>query len=136
MPKKRMKEGKRMRIQSTNNNYINTIKKDELNSLSSDLFLDNDKQAKAKYEIKREGGYIRHYVTKLDGKRVMIKETKLSKGQDTDQSTGEMPDVLRDKLLNQFTKTLDHQTSDELLKTGLAGQKAKEKLMLAYQNSI
>lgn len=131
-----MKEGNRMRIQSTNNNYINTIKKDELNRLSPDLFLDKNKEAKAKYEIKREDGYIRHYVTKLNGERVMIKETKLPKGQDTDQSTGEMPDVLIDNLLNQFTKTLDHQKSDELLKTGLAGQKAKEKLMLAYQNSI
>ncbi|MFJ6208179.1 hypothetical protein [Lysinibacillus sp. NPDC092081] len=136
MPKKRMKVGKRMRIQSTNNNYINTIKKDELNRLSPDLFLDKNKQEKAKYEIIREDGYIRHYVTKLNGERVMIKETKLPKGQDTDQSTGEMSDVLIDNLLNQFTKTLDHQTSDELLKTGLAGQKAKEKLILAYQNSI
>ncbi|MGE7674003.1 hypothetical protein ACQKMV_10540 [Lysinibacillus sp. NPDC094403] len=123
-----------MRIQSTNNNYINVIKKDELNSLSPDLFLDKNKQAKAKYEIKREGGYIRHYVTKLNGERVMIKETKLR--QDTDQSTGEMPDVLKDNLLNQFTKTLDQQTSNELSKTGLAGQKAKEKLMSVYQNSI
>ncbi|MFT9817537.1 hypothetical protein [Lysinibacillus sp. NPDC056185] len=125
-----------MRIQSTNNNYIHTIIKGEINRLSPDLFLDKNKLAKAKYEIKREGGYIRHYVTKLDGERVMIKETKLPKGHDTDQSTGEMPDVLKDNLLNQFTKTLDHQTSDELLKTGLAGQKAKENLILAYQNSI
>ncbi|GAB0168798.1 hypothetical protein LSPCS325_22350 [Lysinibacillus sp. CTST325] len=125
-----------MRIQSTNNNYINTIKKDELNRLSPDLFLDKNKGAKAKYEIIREDGYIRHYVTKLNGERVMIKETKLPKRQGTDQSTGEMHDVLIDNLLNQFTKTLDHQKSDELLKTGLAGRKAKEKLMLAYQNSI
>lgn len=131
-----MKEGKIMRIQSTNNSYINTIKKDQFNRLSPDLFLDKDKQAKAKYEIKREGAYIRHYVTKLDGERVMIKETKLPKGQDTDQNTGEMPDVLKDNLLNQFTKTLDLQTSNEILKTGLAGQKAQEKLKLAYQNSI
>ncbi|MFB7158079.1 hypothetical protein [Lysinibacillus sp. NPDC056232] len=125
-----------MIIQSTNNNYVNTIKKDELNRLSPDLFLDKNKQSKAKYEIKKEDGYIRHYVTKLNGERVMIKETKLPKGPDTDQSTGEMPDILVDNLLKQFTKTLDHQLSDELLKTGLAGQKAKEKLIIAYQNSI
>ncbi|MFE3576260.1 hypothetical protein [Lysinibacillus sp. NPDC059133] len=125
-----------MIIQSTNNNYINTIKKDELNRLSPDIFLDKNKQSKAKYEIKKEDGYIRHYVTKLNGERVMIKETKLPKGQDTDQSTGEIPDILVDNLLKQYTKTLDHQLSDELLKTGLAGQKAKEKLIIAYQNSI
>ncbi|MEB2279048.1 hypothetical protein LAV73_03400 [Lysinibacillus xylanilyticus] len=125
-----------MRIQPTNNNYINTIKKGEINRLSPDLFLDKNKEAKAKYEIIREDGYIRHYVTKLNGERVMIKETKLPKGQDTKQSTGGMPEVLLDSLFNQFTKTLDHQKSDELLKNGIAGQKAKEKLMLAYRNSI
>ncbi|MGE7792277.1 hypothetical protein [Lysinibacillus sp. NPDC096259] len=131
-----MKEGNRMRIQPTNNNYINTIKKGENNRLSPDLFLDKNKEAKVKYEIIREGGYIRHYITKLNGERVMIKETKLPKGQDTNQSTGGMTDVLLDSLINQFTKTLDHQKSDELLKNGIAGQKAKEKLMLAYRNSI
>jgi len=125
-----------MMIQSTNNNYIDTIKKDELNRLSPDLFLDKNKQSKAKYEIKKEGGYIRHYVTKLNGERVMIKETKLPKGKDSDQSTGKMPDVLIDNLLKQFTKIVDHQKSNELLKTGLTGQKAKEKLIVAYQNSI
>jgi len=131
-----MKEVDRMISQSTNNNYIDTIKKDELNRLSPDLFLDKNKPSKAKYEIKREDGYIRHYVTKLNGEVVMIKETKLPKGQDSDQSTGEMPDVLIDNLLKQFTKMLDHQKSNELLKTGFAGQKAKEKLIIAYQNSI
>lgn len=131
-----MKEGNRMRIQSTNNNYIHTIKKGEINRLSPDLFLDKKKEAKTKYEIIREGGYIRHYVTKLNGERVLIKETKLPKGQDTEQSTGGMTDVLLDSLFNQFTKCLDHQKSDELLKNGITGQKAKEKLMLAYRNSI
>ncbi|MDD1502151.1 hypothetical protein PVA17_05125 [Lysinibacillus sp. CNPSo 3705] len=125
-----------MRIQSTNNNYIHTIKKGEINRLSPDLFLDKKKEAKAKYEIIREGGYLRHYVTNLNGERVLIKETKLPKGQDTEQSTGGMTDVLLDNLFNQFTKTLDHQKSNELLKNGIAGQKAKEKLMLAYRNSI
>lgn len=66
----------------------------------------------------------------------MIKETKLPKGQDTEQSTGGMTDVLLDSLFNQFTKTFDLQKSDELLKNGIAGQKAKEKIMLAYRNSI
>ena len=47
----------------------------------------------------------------------MIKETKLPKEQDTKQSIGGMPDVLLDSLFNQFTKTLDYQKSDELLKT-------------------
>ncbi|MFJ8088827.1 hypothetical protein ACIQ7N_11545 [Lysinibacillus sp. NPDC095746] len=125
-----------MRIQSTNNNYIHTIKKGEINRLSPDLFLDKNKKAKAKYEIIREGGYLRHYVTNLNGERVLIKETKLPKEQDTEQSTGGMTDVLLDSLFNQFTKTLDHQKSDDLLKNGIAGQKAKEKLMLAYRNSI
>ena len=59
--KKLMKEVNRMMIPSTNNNYINTIKKDELNGLSPNLFLDKNKQSKAKYEIKKEDGYIRHH---------------------------------------------------------------------------
>jgi len=134
--KKLMKEVNRMMIPSTNNNYINTIKKDELNGLSPNLFLDKNKQSKAKYEIKKEDGYIRHYVTNLNGERVMIKEIELPKGQDTGQSAGEMPDVLLENLLKQFTKIVDHQKSTELFKTGLAGQKAKEKLIVSYQFSI
>lgn len=84
--KKLMKEVNKMIIPSTNNNYINTIKKDELNGLSPNLFLDKINRVKQK-----EHGYIRHYVTKLDGERVKIKETKLPKGQDTGQSAARCP---------------------------------------------
>lgn len=122
--KKLMKEVNRIRIPSTNNNYINTIKKDELNGLSPNLLLDKNKQSKAKYEIKKENSYIRHYVTNINSERVMIKEIKLPKGQDTGQSAGEMPDVLIENLLKQFTKIIDHQKSPDIFKTGLAGQKA------------
>ncbi|MEG0259839.1 MAG: hypothetical protein RR651_08210 [Lysinibacillus sp.] len=125
-----------MRIQPSFSNYLGTGSKGISSGLSTDLFMkkDNKYGAKAKYEIKNENGYIRHYVTKINGERILVKEVKQPKGQEENKSTGELVDVIRDKLMNQLAQTLDQQNADKLTKSGLAGQ--KEKQLEKYKLSI
>ncbi|WP_313891639.1 hypothetical protein [Psychrobacillus sp.] len=126
-----------MNIQSSTSNYIRVLKQDELKKgLPDELFLDKAKKrnAKAKYEIKTENGYIRHYVTKLNGDRVMVKEVKLRKGQEDKNSSGELVDVVRDALMTQLTQQLDKQNTEKFSQTGWGGQ--KEKQLEKYQTGI
>ncbi|MFF5995110.1 hypothetical protein AAGS61_10175 [Lysinibacillus sp. KU-BSD001] len=98
-------------------------------SLSSNLFLGNKKPASI-YEIKKENGYIRHYVNKPNGEKIMIKETKLPKSQENEYSSS---NNLKDVLYNQL---MDTKNLKEVLNTGITGQKAKQKIISVYQNSI
>ncbi|MDD1505555.1 hypothetical protein PVA17_22815 [Lysinibacillus sp. CNPSo 3705] len=123
-----------MNIQLGSSNYLSTQKKDSSNRLSDDLFLDKDKKSKATYEIRKESGYIRHYVTKANGEKVMIKETKIPKSQENEQSSSDIKDMITDMLMNQLTKVLDKEQFDKFSKTGLSGQ--KEKQIEKYATSI
>ncbi|WP_274307464.1 hypothetical protein [Solibacillus daqui] len=123
-----------MNIQLGNSSYLNSIKKDGSNRLSDDLFLDKNKKSKATYEIKKENGYIRHYVTKANGEKVMIKETKLPKSKENEQGTGDMKDMITEMVMNQLTKVLDKEQFNKFSKTGLVGQ--KEKQIEKYATSI
>ena len=127
-----------MNIQLGSNNYLSTPKKDGANRLSDDLFLDKDKKSKATYEIRKENGYIRHYVTKANGEKVMIKETKIPKSQENEQGSSDTKDMITDMLMNQLTKVLDKEQFDKFSKTGLSGQKEKqkEKQIEKYATSI
>lgn len=115
-----------MNIQLGNSNYLSPLKKDGSNRLSDDLFLDKKKKSKATYEIKKENGYIRHYVTKANGEKVMIKETKLPKSKENEQGTSEMKDMITEMVMNQLTKVLDKEQVNKFSKTGLVGQKEKQ----------
>lgn len=115
-----------MNIQLGNSNYLSSLKKDGSNCLSDDLFLDKNKKSKATYEIKKENGYIRHYVTKANGEKVMIKETKLPKSKENEQGTSEMKDMITEMVMNQLTKVLDKEQVNKFSKTGLVGQKEKQ----------
>lgn len=99
-----------------------TAKSENTNRLTENLLLENHKKSKAKYEIKKENGYIRHYVTKANGEVIMIKETKLPKSVENEHSTGE----IKDMLMQQLTKMLDKEQFSTLTKTGLAGQREKQ----------
>lgn len=121
-------------MQLGNSSYLSTIKKSGSNRLSDDLFFDKNKSSKATYEIKKENGYIRHYVTKANGQKVMIKETKLPKANQNEQSSGDMKDKITEMAMNQLTKVLDKEQFNTLSKTGLAGQ--KEKQLEKYTTSI
>lgn len=109
-----------MHIQLGNRNYLSSLKKEGPNRLSDDLFL--KKKHKATYEIKKENGYIRHYVTKANGEQIMIKEVKLPKAKENEQGTSEMKDMITDMVI----KVLDKEQFSKLSKTGLAGQKEKQ----------
>ena len=123
-----------MNIQLGNSNYLSTLKKDGSNRLSDDLFLDKNKKSKATYEIKKEKGYIRHYVTKANGEKVMIKETKLPKSKENEQSSGDMKDMITEMVMNQLTKVLDKEQFNKFSKSGLVVQ--KEKQIEKYATSI
>lgn len=123
-----------MNIQLGNSSYLNSAKKDSSNFLSDELFLNKNKNAKTTYEIKKENGYIRHYVTKENGEKVMIKETKLPKSQENEQGTSEMKDMITEIVMNQLTKVLDKEQFNKFSKTGLVGQ--KEKQIEKYTTSI
>ena len=123
-----------MNIQLGNSNYLSNVKKDGSNRLSDDLFLEKNKKSKATYEIRKENGYIRHYVTKANGEQVMIKETKVPKSQENEQSSGDMKDMIADMVMNKLTKVLDKEQFDKFSKTGLVAQ--KEKQLEKYATSI
>lgn len=125
-----------LNVQLGGSNYFSVLKKDDFNRLSDDLFLRNSKK-KATYEIKKENGYIRHIVTKENGEKVIIREVKLSKKEEKEEASGDIKDMITQKLANQLLKSLeDTQNQQKLLKTGIAGQKEREKQILQYSMNI
>jgi len=125
-----------LNVQLGGNNYFSVLKKDGFNRLSDDLFLRNNKK-KATYEIKKENGYIRHIVTKENGEKVIIREVKLTKKEEKEEASGDIKDMITQKLANQLLKSLeDTQNHQKLLKTGIAGQKEREKQILQYIMNI
>ena len=115
-----------MYIQFGSNKYVSTLKRDAYNRLSDDLFLGNKKK-KATYEIKKENGYVRHIVTKEDGKKVIIREVKLPKSEENKESSGDVKEMITQKLATQLFQSLDdRQNQRKFSKTGLAGQKENQ----------
>lgn len=114
--------------------HVGSVKKNSVHRLSDELFLDKRKKSKATYEIKKENGYIRHYVTKANGEKLMIKETKLPKSKENEQGTGEMKELIMDMVMKQVTKVFDKEQVIKFSKTGVVGQ--KEKQLEKYATSI
>lgn len=116
--------------------YSSTLKKGGFNRLSDELFFGNKKK-KATYEIKKENGYVRHIVTKEDGKRVIVREVKLSKSEEKEESSGDIKDMITQKLANQMLESFDdRQNQQKLFKTGIAGQKEKEQQISKYATGM
>jgi len=121
-----------MNVQLGSSNYFSTLKKDTC--LSDDLFLANKKR-KATYEIKREHGYVRHIVTKENGEKVIVREVKISKYEENEQSSGDVNDMITQKLVEQMIKSFDdRQNQQKFFKTGIAS--LKEKHISKYTVSI
>lgn len=115
-------------------NHYSTLKKEGSNRLADALFLAKNKKSKATYEIKKENSYIRHYVTKANGEKVIIKETKLPKSKENEQCTGDIKDMVTEMMMIQLTKTVDKEPFNKFSKTGLVAQ--QEKLLEKYATSI
>lgn len=115
-----------MNIHFGSHNHYSTLKKEGSNCLADALFLDQNKKSKAAYEITKENGYIRHYVTKANGEKVIIKETKLPKSKKNEQSAGDVKDMVTEMMMNQLTKTLDKEHFDKFPKTGLVAHMDKQ----------
>ncbi|MFJ7734614.1 hypothetical protein ACIQXF_22535 [Lysinibacillus sp. NPDC097231] len=125
-----------MNVQLGSSNYFSTLKKDESNGLSEDLFFGNKKK-KATYEIKKENGYVRHIVTKENGEKVIVREVKLSKKEEKEDSSGDIKDMITQKLATQMLKSFDdRQNQQKFLSTGVAGQKEKEQQISKYTTNI
>lgn len=113
-----------MNVHLGSSNYLSTLNKEE--SLSDDLFLTNKKR-KATYEIKKENGYVRHIVTKENGEKVIVREVKISKHEEKEQSSGDVNAMITQKLVEQMIKSFDdRQNQQQFFKTGIAGQKEKQ----------
>lgn len=113
-----------MNVQLGSSNYFSTVKKEE--RLSDNLFLANKKR-KATYEIIKENGYVRHIVTKENGEKVIVREVKIPKHEIQDQSSGDINDMITQKLVAQMFKSFDdRQHQQNFFKTGIAGQKQKQ----------
>ncbi len=62
---------------------------------------------------------------------------KLSKKEEKEEASGDIKDMITQKLANQLLKSLeDTQNHQKLLKTGIAGQKEREKQILQYIMNI
>jgi len=113
-----------MNVHLGSSNYLSTLKKEE--RLSDDLFLTNKKR-KATYEIKKENGYVRHIVTKENGEKVIVREVKISKHEEKEQCSGDVNDMITQRLVEQMIKSFDdRQNQQKFFKTGIAGQKEKQ----------
>ncbi len=125
-----------MNVQLGSSNYFSTLKKDESNRLSEDLFFGNKKK-KATYEIKKENGYVRHIVTKENGEKVIVREVKLSKKEEKEESSGDIKEMITQKLANLMLKSFDdRQNQQKFHSTGVAGQKEKEQQISKYTTNI
>lgn len=99
-----------MRINSNPPNtlgYFTLGKNEEKNDGISSLFLDDDEKkisGKPKFEIRNEEGYIRKYVVKANGDKILVMETKQKENPDgtVQNQTGDLNDMATDMLMKQF----------------------------------
>ena len=109
-----------MRIQSRNTvtmGYIKTLKNEEVKEHNlSHLMLDEDelKNNKPRFEIRNEGGYIRKYIVKANGDKILIMETK-QKGNPNgtvENESGDLVDMAHDMLMRQLELSSDPQKQE------------------------
>lgn len=99
-----------MRINSNSPNilrYFTFGKNEEKSEGISALFLDDDEKKaneKPKFEIRNEDGYIRKYVVKANGDKILVMETKQKENPDgsVQNGTGDLDDMANDMLLKQL----------------------------------
>ena len=122
---------------STTMGYVKTLKNVKVQKQTiSQLFLDEDKKKnnKPRFEVKQEGGYIRKYIVKANGDKILIMETKQTQAQEGIQSNeaGGLIDIAHDMLLKQLEKSSDPQKQEK--QTISAWE--KESGILKYQKGI
>lgn len=80
-------------------------------SIEEDLFLkdrDTTKNAKSKLLVSRENGYIRHYILKSDGQKILISEQKNTTSNRQEVKTQEGSDHLdQHKLISTTQELMD-----------------------------
>lgn len=107
-----------MNIQSTNAmGYIKTLKNKEPESQNiSQLFLDdeNKKSGKPRLEVRTEGGYIRKYIVKANGDKILIMETKQKENPDgtVENESGDLIDMAHDLLMKQLEESPNPQMQE------------------------
>lgn len=114
-----------MKVQANINNYAGTIKKNNMKSLSPDLFLDEEKKkrGKAKFEIRNENGYIRHYIIKANGEKILVKEVKQQQELSCETGRGEFSESLDKKLIEQLTSKLPPNQRNKEIDEKIIGQR-------------
>lgn len=115
-------EGENVRIQSnpTPNTfgYFGTEKNTGKNEGILSLFLNEDENktnSKPRFEVRIEGGYIRKYVVKANGDKVLIMETKQKENPDgtVENESGDLIDMANDMLMKQLEISSDFQKKDK-----------------------
>lgn len=107
-----------MKIQSNTPNvlgYFSLAKNEEKNEGISTLFLDEDDKkssGKPRFEVRNEGGYIRKYVVKANGDKILVMETKQKENPDgtIENESGDVLAMAHDMLIKQLELADDHLT--------------------------
>lgn len=99
-----------MKIQSshvTTMGYVNTLNNEKIKEQNlAYLLLDEDDKnnQKPRFEVRNEDGFIRKYVVKANGDKILISETKETESKEGKQSneTGDLIDIAYDMLMKQL----------------------------------
>jgi len=127
-----------MKIQSSiTSNYLKVeINKNIKNESLLNLFRhedenneDDKKNNKSRLEIRNENGYIRKYIVKPDGQRVLIMEVKQT--QENIKESGDLNDIAQDMLMQQLEKSSNPQKYEQITSV-----LEKEKNIYKYKSSI
>lgn len=113
-----------MKIQSskmTTMSYMKRMKNEEAKEHNlSHLILDEEelKNNKAKFVVRNEGGYIRKYVVKANGDKILVMETKQEKNPDgtIENESGDLVDMARDQLMRQLEQSANPQIGEREIK--------------------
>lgn len=113
-----------MKIQSskmTTMSYMKRMENEEAKEHNlSHLILDEDelKNNKAKFVVRNEGGYIRKYVVKANGDKILVMETKQEEKPDgtIEKESGDLVDMARDQLMRQLEQSANPQIGEREIK--------------------
>lgn len=113
-----------MKIQSskmTTMSYMKRMKNEETKEHNlSHLILDEEelKNNKAKFVVRNEGGYIRKYVVKANGDKILVMETKQEENPDgtIENESGDLVDMARDQLMRQLEQSANPQIGEREIK--------------------
>lgn len=101
-----------MRIGSSNiNPYQEIFKKDKNNNLPEDFFLDEKNNNKGKLEVRREHGYIKQYIIKPNGEKILIseaKETDETNKQNSPKKNSSTTDNIKNSNTKELMQLLNH----------------------------